>query len=108
MPEAEDVEVRNGVSGRLRYVWAVWSPCDDCWAYVVSWPRAEAWKAKALSERLSKFWPFPMAVVEVFEPLDDENDNAIAKALSKLPPSSIRLSREELGGLPEGVEVAMH
>lgn len=95
---SDEIETRDGVAGRVRFVWAVWSPCDDCWAYVVSWPRSEAWKADALTRRLSKFWPFPMAVVEVFEPLTDRNDDAIAAALSALPPSPVRLSPEEVAG----------
>lgn len=86
------LEERDGVAGEVRFVWAIWSPVDDCWAYIASWSRADGWKARAMSERLSQFWPFPMAVVEVFEPVGDVNDDAIAKALSELPPSRLRLS----------------
>lgn len=89
--------------GRVVHVWAVWSPCDDCWASIAIWPDAERWKAEATAGRLSKFWPFPMAVVEVFEPADDRDERAIAGALLDLPPppANLRLSKEELQGVYE-------
>lgn len=108
MPDAvSDLEVRDGISGRTVHVWAIWSPCDDCWASIQVWKRAEGWKAVATARRLSQFWPFPMAVVEVFEPVDDSDDAAIAAVLSALPPPPphLRLTREELSGIPDGYEV---
>ena len=34
MSDVSDVIERDGVAGRLVYVWAVWSPCDLCWASI--------------------------------------------------------------------------
>lgn len=94
----DDVVERDGVRGRVVYVWAIWSPVDDCYAAAIVWKAVDRWKAAAVAGRLSKFWPFPMAVVQVFEPLEDREERAIVAALSALPPprAELRLSREEL------------
>lgn len=104
----DDVEVRDGVAGRTVHVWAIWSPCDDCWASIVVWKRADRWKAEATAGRLSKFWPFPMVVVEVFEPADDVDERTISAVLMALPPPppALRLTPEELAGLPPDWDVS--
>ena len=38
-----------------------------------------------MAKRLSEFWPLPQAIVEVFEPVTDRNDDAVAAVLARLP-----------------------